>query len=108
LYATPGYHKEADAFNRIQRGHQAYFENLSLATVAVLFGGLQYPIASAICGALYHIGSVFYQMGYADTKLDVAVARYKKGGMVKIIGLLGSLYMSINLAGKMVGFWGSK
>lgn len=26
LYAVPGVHKNADEFNRIQRGHQNYFE----------------------------------------------------------------------------------
>jgi len=33
LYATPGYHKNADEFNRIQRGHQ---KSVSVAQ-AILF-----------------------------------------------------------------------
>ena len=30
LYATPGVHDKADAFNRIQRGHQNMFETVRL------------------------------------------------------------------------------
>ena len=29
LYATPGYHDKAEAFNRVQRGHQNMFETLT-------------------------------------------------------------------------------
>ena len=108
MYATPGFHKDADAFNRVQRGHQAVYENLTLATVSTLFAGLAYPIAASVCNALYSLGSVFFQIGYADTNLDVEVARYKKGGGIKWIGLMGSVAMSVNVAGKMLGWWGLK
>jgi glutathione S-transferase len=30
LYAVPGYHKDADAFNRVQRGHQNALESVSI------------------------------------------------------------------------------
>jgi hypothetical protein len=108
LYATPGFHKEADAFNRIQRGHQAFFEHQVVAAFASLIGGLQYPIASSVCSIFYSLGSIFYQLGYGDTKLDVSMARYKKGGALKFVGLFGTMYMSVNLAGKMIGWWGRK
>ncbi|KAL3926238.1 MAG: hypothetical protein SGBAC_013554, partial [Bacillariaceae sp.] len=29
LYAVPGFHKSADAFNRVQRGHQNYLEGVN-------------------------------------------------------------------------------
>lgn len=106
MYATPGFHKEADAFNRVQRGHQNYFEAVTGVTVATLIAGLQYPIAASICNAFFSLGSVLYQAGYSDTKHDVTMARFKKGGAVKYIGIFGTLYMSINVAGKMLGWWG--
>lgn len=86
LYATPGFHKQADVFNRVQRGHQAIFEHLVGVTAMGLIGGLKHPIVSALSGVFYCAGSYFYLVGYADTKLDVATARYKKGGVLKIIG----------------------
>jgi glutathione S-transferase len=105
LYATSGFHKEADAFNRVQRGHQNYFENITLVTVSTLIAGLQYPIAASVCNVLYSVGSILFQVGYADTTLDVAMARYKRGGGLKWIGLLGSLGLSVNVAGKLLGWW---
>ena len=42
MYATPGYHMEAEAFNRVQRGHQNMFESLSTFTFLTLVGGLKY------------------------------------------------------------------
>ena len=82
------------------------FETQAIAILATLVAGLQYPIAASICNALYSLGNVFFQIGYADTTLDVAMARYKKGGGLKWVGLFGSLGMSINIAGKMLGWWG--
>jgi glutathione S-transferase len=42
LYATPGFHKHADEFNRAQRGHQNMFETSGLYTVMSLITGLRY------------------------------------------------------------------
>ena len=51
LYATPGYHKEADAFNRVQRGHQAVLvESLPSFTISALVAGVCYPITMSITG----------------------------------------------------------
>ena len=44
MYATPGYHMEAEAFNRVQRGHQNMFESLSTFTFLTLVGGLKYVL----------------------------------------------------------------
>ena len=72
LYATPGYHKEADAFNRVQRGHQAVLvEALPCFTLSSLVAGAYYPITMAITGVAWSIGAVLFQIGYADTSLDV-------------------------------------
>jgi glutathione S-transferase len=79
LYATPGYHKEADAFNRIQRGHQSMFESLSCFGVCNLIGGLKHPIACSVFAGMYSIGCYLFLQGYADTGLDVKTARFKKG-----------------------------
>ena len=81
------------------------FETQTIAILATLIAGLQYPIAASILNALYSVGNVFFQIGYADTKLDVAMARYKKGGGLKWVGLMGSIGMSINVAGKLLGWW---
>ena len=92
LYAVPGFHKNADEFNRIQRGHQNFVEGLVGFVAMSLIGGLKYPIANAIGSVLFCVGSVLYQKGYSDLSLDVKDARMKKGGPVKYIGLLTALY----------------
>ena len=43
LYAVPGYHKDADAFNRVQRGHQHIYEEMCNVTAMLLVGGLKHP-----------------------------------------------------------------
>ena len=48
LYATPGVHKQADDFNRVQRSHQNYMEMLDSYIAMTLLGGLKYPVACAI------------------------------------------------------------
>ena len=83
LYATPGYHKDADAFNRVQRGHQAVLvESLPSFTLSALVAGVCYPVTMSITGLAWSVGAYLFQLGYADTSLDVKMARYKKGGMV--------------------------
>ena len=47
LYATPGVHKEADAFNRVQRGHQNMLETMPNVIAMALVGGLNYPLTCA-------------------------------------------------------------
>lgn len=105
LYATPGFHKDADAFNRIQRGHQSLFEVLPLFIAAALIGGLKHPITVAVEGFLFCVGSYLYQVGYADTKLDVEQARHLKGGPIRVIGFLGTVGAAISVAGSLSGWW---
>jgi glutathione S-transferase len=104
LYATPGFHKDADAFNRVQRGHQSMFEVLPLFIASALIGGLKHPIAVAVEGVLFCLGSYLYLLGYADTKLDVAKARHQKGGLIRIIGFLGAIVAAISVAGSLNGW----
>lgn len=105
LYGVPGLHKEADKFNRVQRGHQNALENLWFFVPAALLGGLKHPIAVAIEGVLYCAGMYLYQAGYADTKSDVKNSRHLKGGPIKYIGLFGVLGAIISFAGSLNGWW---
>lgn len=97
LYAVPGFHKNADEFNRVQRGHQNYLEGLVGYEVTALLGGLQYPLATAIGAVCFCVGSILYQKGYSDNALDVKDARLKKGGPIKYIGVIISLYSTCSL-----------
>jgi len=102
LYATPGVHKHADEFNRIQRSHQNYMEMLDSYIAMTLLGGLQHPIACAVGTVFYYIGAILYQKGYIDKSLDVNMARYKKGGALKWIGFFTSMYSTCALAYTMI------
>jgi glutathione S-transferase len=97
-YAVPGVHKNADEFNRIQRSHLNFQENLDQYIAMTLLGGLKHPRMCAIGTILFFLGSKFYQNGYIDMTLDVKGARYKKGGSMKWIGMLISLYSTGALA----------
>jgi hypothetical protein len=57
------------------------FESAGSFSLMALFGGLKYPIVCSVCGVFYNAGCILYQKGYSDTKLDVEVARYKKGAL---------------------------
>lgn len=88
LYATPGFHKHHEEFNRIQRGHQNMLETVNQVVVMTLLGGLKHPIVATIGIVCYCLGSYFYAKGYSDMTLNVADARYKRGGSIKMLGLL--------------------
>lgn len=62
-----------------------------------LLGGLKYPIVCAVGSVFFCVGSVLYLKGYADTELDVKMARYKKGAGIKWLGFLASLVSSCSL-----------
>merc|ERR1711976_561259 len=98
LYAVPGFHKQADEFNRVQRGHQNYLENTDSYVIMTLLGGLKHPIACAIGTVLYCVGCYLYLKGYSDAELDVKDARYKKGGVIKWIGFFTSMISCQSLA----------
>lgn len=83
LYAVPGLHKEADAFNRVQRGHQHVIESISDFRTASFIGALKHPMVCAVSGVFYCLGNFMYQVGYADVSSDVKFARMKKGGFLQ-------------------------
>ncbi|GAX20857.1 glutathione S-transferase [Fistulifera solaris] len=105
LYATPGFHKRADEFNRVQRGHQNMFESLGTFAIANLIGGLRHPITCTACSVLYSAGCYLYLLGYKDMGKDVKMARYAKGGAIKFIGYFGSIFATISVAAGMLGWW---
>ena len=105
LYATPGYHKQADEFNRVQRGHQSLFESMGIFVPAALLSGLKYPLYVTGCGILYSVGSYLYLTGYADTTLAVDKARHMKGGPMRTLGLFMVVGSTVKLAGSMIGWW---
>jgi glutathione S-transferase len=105
LYATPSVHKKADDFNRVQRGHQSFCENLPLFLVFSLVGGLKHPVTAAVAGVVHSVGSILYMKGYADTTLDVKTARYKKGGVLRHLGLFSALGTTISLVGTLNKWW---
>jgi glutathione S-transferase len=105
LYATPGYHKDADSFNRVQRGHQNMLEVVWFFVPAALIGGLKHPIAVAVEGVLFCIGSFLYQSGYSDNSLEVNKGRHMRGGPIKYIGLFGVMGAAISAAGSLIKWW---
>jgi len=81
------------------------FETLTQFTALSLIGGLKHPIQAAFYGVCYSVGSFLYMIGYGDKKLDVKLARYKKGGGTKYIGICGSMGIAISQAGTLCGWW---
>mmetsp|Transcript_12377 Transcript_12377/g.18000 ORF Transcript_12377/g.18000 Transcript_12377/m.18000 type:complete len:104 (+) Transcript_12377:319-630(+) len=63
-------------------------ESISDFRSAALIGGLKYPLACVGCGILYNLGALLYMAGYKDTKLNVKVARLKKGGPIQFLSHL--------------------
>ncbi len=96
LYATPGYHKQADEFNRVQRGHQHIFETLADFHVCSFIGGLKHPLLCAVTGFTYCLGNYLYMQGYKDTKLDVKTARLKKGGPLSFLSVIISMGCAVS------------
>lgn len=96
LYATPGHHEKADAFNRAQRGHQNMFETMSSVIVMALIGGLVYPRIAAGLAASYCIGNYGYLRGYSNLDKDVAGARYTNPmAVLKPLGMMGCMILSV-------------
>ena len=95
LYATPGFHKEADKFNRVQRGHQHMLESLSDFRAVSFIGGLGHPTLVAASGVVYCLGNYLYSAGYSDNKLDVKTARLKKGGPILLLAFMANLVCAV-------------
>ena len=63
LYATPGHHDKADAFNRVQRGHQSLFEGISDFRSMALIGGVKHPLICSVSGLFFSVGYYLFQKG---------------------------------------------
>ena len=101
LYAPAG-NKNADAFNRVQRGHQNYLESINSYCVMTLLGGIKHPITCAVGSVIFCVGSLLYMKGYSDTTLDVKTARYKKGAAIKYIGFFASFISTCKLGYSLI------
>ena len=98
LYAVPGVHKDADAFNQVQRGHQNALEQYPGFLALCLVGGLKHPIANALGGVIWTIGRFLYMSGYTEG----AGKRYGKGGAILWVGVLTALISTGKLAFDLV------
>jgi len=96
LYATPGFHKEADGFNRVQRGHQHALETIGDFRTLAFIGALKHPLVCAVSGVFYCVGNYMYLVGYADVSKDVKKARYSKGGPLQSLAYLAALGCGIS------------
>ncbi|BFZ65450.1 hypothetical protein YB2330_006621 [Saitoella coloradoensis] len=76
-------------FNCAVRAHANFTENYSAFLVTLIFGGLNYPVASAACGAVYLAGRVIYTLGYTTGDPDK-----RARGFMFHIGELGLLVLS--------------
>lgn len=52
-------------FNAVQRGHQNMLETHYAQLWMMSLAGLKYPMATAICGAVYTVGRIVYYLGYS-------------------------------------------
>ena len=91
LYAVPGYHKDADAFNRGQlRRWQRH--------AMLLVGGLKHPYLCTAGALLWQLGSALYLAG-TRTRQGCKNRRYQKGGGIKWLGITIRIGASISFAG---------
>jgi glutathione S-transferase len=79
MYASEQEHKDAKAFNCVQRAHQNTLEFAPSMMVTLLIGGLQYPLVAAVLGALYGLARIQYFRGYASGD---AKKRFSGGGVL--------------------------
>ena len=82
-------------------------ESLPSFTLSALVAGVCYPVTMSITGLAWSVGAYLFQLGYADTSLDVKMARYKKGGMVFRLANAVAFGACIRMSGKFLGWWSS-
>ena len=95
MYAIESENKQAKLFNCVQRGHQNSIEYMPTFFALLLIGGLQFPIAAAILGAIYNVGRFLYFQGYATGSVE---ARHARGGGLHWPALMGLIVCSIACA----------
>jgi glutathione S-transferase len=93
LYGVPGVHKNADAFNLIQRGHQNMLESALFYVPLSLAVGLKHPIVVGVGGFFYSYGCYNYQSGYKKSVED----RNKGMALCKYVGVLATLITALKV-----------
>jgi len=104
LYAVPGFHKDADKFNCVQRAHQNTLESLTLTLVAMFAVALVYPVTAAACGTVFMVGRFVYGIGYAIGN----PAFRTPGGILSHFGDMPLMGMIIRIAYGVVTDSGAK
>ena len=66
----------------------------------ILFNGIAFPRASAALGAAWVVGRFLYTYGYVTGEPQ---ARYKFGGMLHLIGWVGTWFLSTYIS--VLGVW---
>jgi glutathione S-transferase len=98
LYADSG-HKNpthAEAFNRVQRGHQNFLENAPGFLLMALTSSLFYPVTSAAAVVIYYAGRLVYATGYAEKNEARNRGAFSYIGLLTLLG--GALRGSVGLA----------
>ncbi|KAL5010622.1 hypothetical protein ScPMuIL_012927 [Solemya velum] len=85
-------------FNCIQRAHQNTLEVYPMFLVLLIFGGLQYPKLSAVCGVIWIVSRVFYALGYYTGDPEK-----RKWGTFGYIGMLILLIINVKFALNLLG-----
>lgn len=96
LYATENDTKQHKEFNCVQRAHQNFLENVPFYFMLQTISAAANPKASAILGAIYLLGRVFYFRGYSSGNPD----KRMQGGF-QYIGLLGMLVRVLSYGCKL-------
>jgi glutathione S-transferase len=93
LYGVPGVHKNAEQFNKIQRGHQNMLESAMFYVPISLAIGLKHPIVVGLGGFFYSLGCWNYQSGYKKSVEE----RNNGLALCKYVGLLTTLFTSMKV-----------
>lgn len=95
MYASETEHKDAKAFNCVQRAHQNTLEFAPSVLVTLLIGGLQYPLVAAALGAAYGVARIQYFRGYSSGD---AKKRFSGGGVLIFPFYFGLIFCTICFA----------
>lgn len=94
MYASEKEHKDAKAFNCVQRAHQNNLEFMPSFLVVLILGGLQYPLVAASLGTIYALARIQYFRGYSSGD---AKKRFSGGGAVIFPAYFGLIICTICL-----------
>lgn len=91
---------KAAEFNRWQRGAMNALETAPIVLFQSAVGGLYYPRAAGAALALFGVGAILYQIGYAKS----ADQRYAYGGFLVRVGGATSLVIAVAAGLKLLGY----